>query len=209
MGISHGYKHLITPSWLAVWSFACWDMCHCIVCYLLFWIWGMLVKLYTSGLIFQPQRCSWPNTSSCLSSTNNFPECIDITIGQGIDLFEIIYACRFYNLWISLQEGKKAWQTVLLRGAIVSGGPGTLQHPMAGGGMCTANPQMHSALGREQARHLSRSQPSLITTLRVMIRLPPCSASSCRKSEWLRVRSSLSCWSQLWLWFTRASNCAK
>ena len=39
--------------------------------------------------------------------TNNFPECIDITTGQGIDLFEIIYAYRFYKLWISLRKAKR------------------------------------------------------------------------------------------------------
>lgn len=87
--------------------------------HLLFWIWGMLVKFYTSGLIFQPQRCSWSNTSSCSSSTNNFPECIDTTTGQSIDLFEIIYAYMFYNLWISLQEGIKAWNSLFKRGHCV------------------------------------------------------------------------------------------
>lgn len=60
----------------------------------------------------------------------------------------------------------------------------------------------HNPLGDEQgrqARRLPHWQPSLITTVHITIGLLLCSASSCKKSVWLRTGSLLHCWSQLWL----------
>ena len=65
-----------------------------------------------------------------------------------------------------------------------------------GGRACTANPQYCSE-GAKQGQSLPQSQPSLITTLQIMISLLPYPASSCRKSVWLRACFTLGYWSQL------------
>lgn len=52
----------------------------------------------------------WLVSNRSLSSSswsNDCSERLDITIRQDIDLFEIMYAYRLYNVCISLQEGKK------------------------------------------------------------------------------------------------------
>lgn len=80
-------------------------MCHYILCYLpcILHISPTFLDLGHAGEILH-LWIDFPATEMLLVQhiimliINNFPECIDITTGQGIDLFEIIYAYRFSNL---------------------------------------------------------------------------------------------------------------
>lgn len=114
MGILCGGKHLNPSSRLVVWPFIHWDTHHFIASHPcgVFWLSflgfrRMPVKFSTSNWVFQPQRCSWPNTQHDRHH-HMVSMCLEGAVGKDPDLSEIMYTYRLYFLWISLQEGEGA-----------------------------------------------------------------------------------------------------